>query len=80
MFPGFNRAKRSTISKGDWDRDGVSNRADCEPLNFRKQDFVVKHIDEDEEEGKENMKRKFKTKKAAMNEIMDSSGYYIEEL
>ena len=38
MFPGFNRAKRSTISRGDWDRDGVSNRKDCEPLNFRKQD------------------------------------------
>ena len=36
-FPGFNRAKRSTISRGDWDRDGVSNRADCQPLNWKKQ-------------------------------------------
>ena len=40
MFPGFNRKKRSTISKGDFDRDGVSNRKDCEPLNFRKQDGI----------------------------------------
>ncbi|KKN51425.1 hypothetical protein LCGC14_0622410 [marine sediment metagenome] len=36
-FPGFNRAKRGSISNGDWDRDGVKNRKDCEPLNFRKQ-------------------------------------------
>jgi len=36
-FPGFNNKKRSSISSGDWDRDGVSNRKDCEPLNFRKQ-------------------------------------------
>ena len=37
-FPGFNNKKKSTISRGDWDGDGVSNRKDCEPLNFRKQD------------------------------------------
>ena len=38
MFPGFNNSKkRGTISRGDWDRDGVRNRKDCEPLNFRKQ-------------------------------------------
>ena len=37
MFPGFNKAKRGTISKGDWDRDGVKNKKDCEPLNFRRQ-------------------------------------------
>ena len=37
MFPGFNRAKRSTISNRDWDRDGVKNRKDCEPMNWRKQ-------------------------------------------
>jgi len=37
-FPGFNNSKkRGTISNGDFDRDGVSNRKDCEPLNFRKQ-------------------------------------------
>ena len=37
-FPGFNNSKkRGTISRGDFDRDGVSNRKDCEPLNFRKQ-------------------------------------------
>ena len=38
MFPGFNRRKKGTVSSGDWDRDGVRNRKDCEPLNFRKQD------------------------------------------
>jgi len=38
MFPGFNNSrKRSSISNGDWDRDGVKNKKDCEPLNFRKQ-------------------------------------------
>jgi len=37
-FPGFSNKKRNSISKGDFDRDGVSNRKDCEPLNFRKQD------------------------------------------
>jgi len=37
MFPGFNNKKRGTISNGDWDRDGVKNRKDCEPLNWRKQ-------------------------------------------
>ena len=37
MFPGFNRAKRGSISNGDWDRDGVKNKKDCEPLNFKKQ-------------------------------------------
>ena len=38
-FPGFNNSKkRGTISRGDFDRDGVRNRKDCEPLNFRKQD------------------------------------------
>ncbi len=37
-FPGFNNSKkRGTISNGDFDRDGKSNRRDCEPLNFRKQ-------------------------------------------
>jgi len=39
MFPGFNRKRRSSISRGDFDRDGVKNRKDCEPLNFRKQDI-----------------------------------------
>lgn len=38
MFPGFNRGKRSTISNGDWDRDGVKNKKDCEPLNWKMQD------------------------------------------
>ena len=38
MFPGFTKRHKGTISNGDWDRDGVVNRKDCEPLNFRKQD------------------------------------------
>ncbi len=38
VFPGFNKRAKGTISNGDWDRDGVINRKDCEPLNFRKQD------------------------------------------
>ena len=37
-FPGFTKRHKGTISNGDWDRDGVINRKDCEPLNFRKQD------------------------------------------
>ena len=39
MFPGFNNSrKRSSISNGDWDRDGVNNKKDCEPFNYKKQD------------------------------------------
>lgn len=37
-MPGFNKAKRSSISNGDWDGDGVKNRGDCQAFNFRKQD------------------------------------------
>ena len=37
-FPGFTKRHKGTISNGDFDRDGVINRKDCEPLNFRKQD------------------------------------------
>jgi len=36
VFPGLNRKKRSSIG-GDFDGDGVKNRKDCEPLNFRRQ-------------------------------------------
>jgi len=38
MFPGFNRKKRNTVSKGDWDRDGVPNRKDCNAMDWKKQD------------------------------------------
>jgi len=37
-FPGFTKRHKGTISNGDWDRDGVINRKDCEPLNHRMQD------------------------------------------
>ena len=62
MFPGFNNKKRSTISRGDWDRDGVSNRKDCEPLNFKKQDgggpkFVTPSREQLEEERRLKLKR-----------------------
>ena len=37
-FPGFNKSKRkNSISNGDWDKDGVKNRKDCEPLNYKRQ-------------------------------------------
>ena len=36
-MPGFNRAKKGTISNGDFDRDGVKNRGDCQAFNFKKQ-------------------------------------------
>ena len=35
-FPGFNNKKHSSIG-GDFDGDGVKNRRDCQPMNFRKQ-------------------------------------------
>ena len=38
MFPGFNNKKRSSIG-GDFDGDGVSNRRDCQPMNWKKQDY-----------------------------------------
>jgi len=38
MFPGFNNKKRSSISSGDWDRDGKPNRGDCNAFDWRKQD------------------------------------------
>ena len=36
-FFGFNNKKHSSIG-GDFDRDGVRNRRDCQPMNWRKQD------------------------------------------
>ena len=45
-FAGFNNKKRSTLG-GDFDGDGVRNRRDCQPMNFRKQgaihDFAAKN-------------------------------------
>ena len=38
MFPGFNNKKHSTVSSGDWDRDGKPNRGDCNAFDWRKQD------------------------------------------
>jgi len=36
--PGFNKKKKGSMNKGDWDRDGVGNMRDCRPFNFMKQD------------------------------------------
>ena len=33
---GFNKKRKSSIG-GDFDGDGVKNRKDCEPLNWKKQ-------------------------------------------
>ena len=38
MFPGFNNKKHSTVSSGDWDRDGKPNRGDCNAFDWKKQD------------------------------------------
>ena len=37
VFPGFNNKRRSSLG-GDFDGDGVKNRKDCQPLNWKKQD------------------------------------------
>ena len=37
-MPGFNRRKIGSLSNGDFDRDGVKNKKDCQPFNFKKQD------------------------------------------
>lgn len=36
VFSGFNKRKHSSIG-GDFDGDGVKNRKDCRPLNYKKQ-------------------------------------------
>jgi len=60
-FPGFNNSKKKgTISRGDFDRDGVSNRKDCEPLNFRKQDGGAEFLDVDEYNRYKKKQLKFK--------------------
>ena len=37
-MPGFNQRRKGSISNGDFDRDGVKNRGDCDAFNFRKQE------------------------------------------
>jgi len=36
-MPGFNGKKIGSISNGDYDRDGVKNKKDCDAFNFKKQ-------------------------------------------
>ena len=56
MFPGFNRRKKGSISNGDWDKDGVSNRKDCEPLNYKRQDGGQIWEEVDDEVMRDNIK------------------------
>ena len=37
-MPGFNNRKIGSLSNGDYDRDGVKNKKDCDAFNFKKQD------------------------------------------
>ena len=66
-FPGFNKAKRSTISSGDWDRDGVSNLKDCNAMNWKRQDGG-----EPNNEVLEILERKERERKQAIKEIKQS--------
>ena len=56
-MPGFNKRKVSSISNGDFDRDGVKNRKDCDAFNFRKQG--PEHEVKIDENGKRWTKKKF---------------------
>ena len=60
-FPGFNNKKHSSIG-GDFDGDGVKNRRDCRPMDWRKQDDgkpnneVLEILERKERERKERIK------------------------
>lgn len=47
-MPGINKKKVGSIGGGNWDRDPKSNRTDCQPFNFKKQDadYDFKHREE----------------------------------
>jgi len=52
-MPGFSKKKKSTLGRGNWDRDPKPNRTDCEPFNFKKQEggsvFVEHKVLSDED-------------------------------
>ena len=66
-MPGFNGRKIGTISNGDYDRDGVKNKKDCDAFNFRKQDGG-----EPNNEVLEILERKERERKQAIKEIKQS--------
>jgi len=37
-MPGFNKKRKGTICRGNFDRDKKPNRKDCDALNWKKQD------------------------------------------
>ena len=71
VFPGFNTSKkRSTISRGDFDRDGVSNRKDCEPLNHNRQEGGAEFLDADSWNRWKKTQLKFSGNKEKLNEFV----------
>jgi len=66
-FFGFNNKKRSSIG-GDFDGDGVKNRKDCQPMNWKKQDGG-----EPNNEVLEILERKERKRKEKIAEIKDSN-------
>ena len=61
-FPGFTKRHKGTISNGDWDRDGVVNRRDCNAMDFKQQDggevkFVRPTMEQLNEERKLNTQK-----------------------
>jgi len=61
-MPGFNHKKIGSLSNGDYDRDGVKNKIDCRPMNWKKQDNgepnneVLEILERKEIERKERIK------------------------
>jgi len=66
-MPGFNRKKRGTLSKGNWDRDPKPNRTDCEPFNFRMQEGGAEFLDVDDWNRLERKKLKFNARSGDKN-------------
>ena len=80
-MPGFNRAKKGTISNGDFDRDGVKNKKDCDAFNFRKQgpDHPDYELIEDEVSTGKFGKRTWeheKTGKIVKEKYNEKTGFY----
>jgi len=77
-MPGFNNKKIGSLSNGDFDRDGVLNKKDCQPFNFRKQDTCAEcggSFSESEMEPEYNGKPSKYCKKCWRNAKKSSNGY-----
>ena len=71
MFPGFNKSKRkNSISNGDWDKDGVKNRKDCEPLNYKRQEGGAEFLDVDDWNRWKKKQLKHEGDKKKLNEFI----------